>query len=172
MTRRERAKLIKRYADGCDEVLRALEGFPAGKLTARPFRGKWTAAEIVHHLADSEMTSAIRLRRLVAEERPLILPYDQGAFAARLRYNEREIEPALEAFLAARATTVQILERMTASEWARQAWHTEVGLYGAERWLEIYAKHAHNHAAQIARLRAAVTVRTGAGKKRTRIAQR
>ncbi len=165
MTRQERVKLVRQYAAGCDEVLQALEGFPAGKLTVRPFRGKWTAAEIVHHLADSEMTAAIRLRRLVAEERPLIHDYDQEAFAARLRYNERDIEPALEAFLAARATTVQVLERMTAQEWARQGWHTEGGPFGPERWLAIYAAHAHNHAAQIARLRAAVTAKAGARKR-------
>ena len=165
MTKQERAKLIRQYAAGGDEVLRALEGFPAGKLTARLFRGKWTAAEIVHHLADSEMTAAIRLRRLVAEERPLIHGYDQEVFAARLRYNERDIEPALEAFLAARATTVQVLDRMTAQEWARQAWHTEGGPFGPERWLTIYAAHAHNHAAQIARLRAAVTAKAGAAKR-------
>ncbi len=168
MTRQERAKLIRQYAAGGDEVLQALEGFPAGKLTARPFRGKWTAAEIVHHLADSEMTAAIRLRRLVAEERPLIFGYDQEAFAARLRYNDRDIEPALEAFLAARATTVQILERMTAAEWARQAWHTEAGPYGTERWLAIYAAHAHDHAAQIARLRAGVTAKTAAANRARR----
>ncbi|MBZ5589746.1 MAG: DinB family protein [Acidobacteriia bacterium] len=164
MTKKQRAKLIKQYAAGYDEVLRALEGFPAGKLTARPFRGKWTAAEIVHHLADSEMTSAIRLRRLLAEERPVIHGYDQDAFAARLRYNERDIVPALEAFRAARTTSVQLLDAMTASDWARQAWHTDGGAYGPERWLQIYAVHAHNHAAQIVRLRTAVTARVGARK--------
>ena len=63
----QRAKLIQQYRDGYDQVARALDGFPAGKLTARPFAGKWTAAEIVHHLADSEMTSAIRIRKLLAE---------------------------------------------------------------------------------------------------------
>ena len=164
MTKQEHAKLIRQYAAGYEEVLRALEGFPAGKLTARPFRGKWTAAEIVHHLADSEMTSAIRLRRLLVEDRPVIQAYDQEAYAARLRYNERDIVPALEAFRAARTTSVQLLETMSAGDWARQAWHTEGGAYGTERWLESYAAHAHNHAAQIARLRAAVTAKGGATK--------
>ena len=166
MIAKQRARLIKQYAAGYEEVLQALEGFPAGKLTARPFRGKWTAAEIVHHLADSEMTAAIRLRRLIAEERPVIHGYDQEAFAARLRYNEREIVPALEAFRAARATSVQILEAMTGGDWARQAWHTEGGAYGPERWLELYAVHAHNHAAQLARLRAEVTAKAGATKRK------
>jgi hypothetical protein len=157
MTKQKRVRLIKKYSAGYDKVVRALEGFPTRKLTARPFPGKWTAAEIVHHLADSEMISAIRLRHLLAQDRPVIHAYDQAVFAARLRYNERELAPALEAFRAARSTSVQLLERMTARDWARQAWHTEGGPYGPERWLEIYAVHAHNHAQQIARLRAAVT---------------
>ena len=161
MTKQKRAKLIKKYATGYDKVLQALEGFPARKLTARPFRGKWTAAEIIHHLADSEMTGAVRLRLLLVEDGPVIHAYDQDAFAARLRYNERDIAPALEAFRAARSTTAQILERMTAKDWARQAWHSENGVYGTERWLEIYAVHAHNHAKQIVRLRAAVTAKRG-----------
>ena len=72
----QRARLIQQYRAGYDQVVRALEGFPATKLTARPFPGKWTAAEIVHHLADSEMTSAIRLRKLLAEEFPVIQAYD------------------------------------------------------------------------------------------------
>lgn len=167
MTKQKRAKLIKKYAAGYDEVARALEGLPARKLTARPFRGKWTAAEIVHHLADSEMTGAVRLRLLLAEDGPVIHAYDQDAFVAHLRYNERDIAPALEAFRAARSTTVQLLERMTAKDWARQAWHSENGAYGTERWLEIYVVHAHNHAKQIARLRAAVTAK-GGGTRRKR----
>jgi len=159
MTRQERTRLIKKYAAGYDEVVRALEGFPAGKLTARPFRGKWTAAELVHHLADSEMTAAIRLRLLLAQDRTVIYAYDQDAFAARLRYNERDIAPALQAFHAARSTTLQLLERMTAKDWARQGWHTDGGVFGTERWLELAAVHAHDHAQQIARLRAAATVK-------------
>jgi len=162
MTRQKRARLIKMYAAGYGKVVRALEGFPAGKLTARPFRGKWTAAEIVHHLADSEMTGAIRLRRLVVEDHPVIYAYDQDAFAAGLRYHERDIEPSLEAFRAALATTVQILERLTAREWTRPAWHTEGGPWSPERWLELTAVHAHDHAKQIARLRAAVATKRGA----------
>ena len=165
MTKRERAKLIRRYAEGGDEVVRALEVFPPEKLTARPFRGKWTAAEIVHHLADSEMTAAIRLRLLVVQERPVIQGYDQDEFAIRLRYNEREIGAALAAFLAARATTVEVLERMTAEQWARQGWHTEAGLYGPERWLTIYAEHAHKHAGQITHLREALAAKAS-GRKR------
>ena len=149
MTPNDRKALISQYAAGYDEVMRSLESFPTEALTARPLSGKWSACEIIQHLADSEMTSAIRLRRLLAEDRPVIQSYDQDSYATRLHYNERDIQPALEAFRGARATTAQLLVEMTEEDWRREGWHTENGAYTPEHWLEIYAAHAHNHAAQI-----------------------
>ena len=154
MTRRE--QLIAQYKAGYDEVTRALEGFPADQLTAHPIAGKWSAAEIVHHLADSETQSAVRLRKLLAERHPVIQGYDQDAWAVQLAYNERPIGPALAAFRAARETTAQLLDRMTDADWRRLGWHSESGSYHAETWLEVYAVHAHGHADQIRRLRGAL----------------
>jgi hypothetical protein len=156
MTPAERQNLIARYADGFAEVTRALDGFPAASLTAHPIPGKWSATEIVHHLADSEGASAQRLRKLLVEKYAVIQGYDEAEFARTLRYNERELAPALDAFRAARATTLQILERMSDAEWAREGWHTDAGRYTSELWLEIYAEHAHKHAGQIRRLREAL----------------
>lgn len=156
MDRNRRSELIDRYAAGYDEVVRALDGFPDGALTAHPIAGKWSAAEIIHHLADSEMTSAIRLRRLLTDENPVIQGYDQDLFASVFKYNEREIAPSLDAFRAARETTVQILRRMSDDEWNRKGTHTESGEYSVDDWLEIYAAHAHGHADQIRRLREAL----------------
>ena len=156
MTQEEREVLIARYAGGYDEVAGSLAGFPPEALTARPLPGKWCAAEIIHHLADSESISAQRLRALLTQDRPLIHAYDQEAYARRLRYAERPIEPALEAFRAARANTVGLLRGMTEADWTRPGWHTEAGPYTAETWLTIYSAHAHGHAAQIRRLREAL----------------
>jgi len=149
----ERRALISQYKAGVDEVLRALEGFPADQLAAHPVPGKWSVAEIVHHLADSEMMSAMRLRRLLTEAHPVIQAYDQDDWARRLRYEERPLAPAVAAFRAARETTAQLLDGMTEADWRRLGWHMESGSYHSERWLEIYAAHAHGHAAQIRRIR-------------------
>jgi hypothetical protein len=153
MTPEERSDLIERYRAGYQEVVDALEGFPAESLAAHPIPGKWSAREIVHHLADSESISAHRLRRLLVEETAVIQGYDQDEYATKLRYNERDMAPALEALRAARATTVQLLKLMSDDDWKREGIHTESGRYTAEIWLTIYAAHAHNHAAQIQRLR-------------------
>ena len=156
MTAEERRPLIDRYAGGYDAVRRELEGFPEARMTERPFPGKWTAREIVHHLADSESISAQRLRKLLTEDQAILQGYDQDLFAQKLNYNQRDHAPALEAFRAARATTVQLLEAMTEADWAREGVHSESGRYSVETWLEIYAAHAHNHAGQIRRLREAL----------------
>jgi hypothetical protein len=108
----------------------------------------------VHHLADSEMTSAIRLRLLLATERPTISGYDENEFARRLHY-ERPIKASLAALEAARRSTAEILDRMGESDWMRGGTHTDSGRYTTDTWLEIYAVHAHNHADQIRRARAA-----------------
>lgn len=156
MTRQERETLIEKYAAGVDEVIDALAGFPAAKIATHPIPGKWSAREIVHHLGDSESVSAIRLRRLVAEDKPVLYGYDQDAYAVLLRYNLRDHAPALLAFRSARETTLQILREMSEEDWKREGWHSEMGRYSAEMWLNIYSVHAHNHAAQIRRLREAV----------------
>jgi DinB family protein len=153
MTPEERNDLIAAYAAGYDEVMNALNGFPSDSLGAHPIPGKWSAREIVHHLGDSESTSAWRLRKLLVEDNPLIQGYDQDAFASRLRYNERDMAPALEAFRYARESTAQVLNLMNDDDWNRAGTHSESGRYTAEDWLRIYAAHAHNHAAQIRRLR-------------------
>jgi hypothetical protein len=152
MDERKRRELIDKYKDGYRAVAEALIGITANELDAHPAPGKWSPREIVHHLADSEMTSAIRLRRLIAEDRPAIQGYDQEEFARRLYY-DRPYQKSLEAFRYARETTAEILDRLTPAEWAREGTHSEAGHFGVERWLEIYAEHAHNHAEQIRRAR-------------------
>ena len=156
MTPEERSNLIAQYVAGYDEVMKALDGFPTESLGAHPIPGKWSAREIVHHLGDSETTAALRLRKLLVEEKPTIEGYDQDQFAIKLRYNEREMAPALEAMRAARETTRQVLSVMTEEEWKREGVHTESGPYSVEKWLRIYADHAHNHATQIERLKQAL----------------
>ena len=149
MTPDERLKLIAQYMDGYRAVSEALIGIDDEQLNTRPAPGKWSAREIVHHLGDSEMTAAIRLRLLLAVDNPPIQGYNQDEFAKRLFY-DRPIAASLEAFKAARMSTSEILKCMTDADWQRPGSHTEhKGSYTPERWLEIYGPHAHRHAEQI-----------------------
>jgi hypothetical protein len=158
MDSQTRTELIERYKDGYRVVAEALVGATDEELDARPAPGKWTAREIVHHLSDSEMTAAVRARLLVAVDSPQIVGFDQDEFARRLHY-DRPIEASLDAFKSARRSTAELLERLSESDWTREGTHSEVGRYTLERWLEIYAAHAHRHAEQILAARAAARKR-------------
>jgi len=147
-----RSQLIRRYAEGYAAVEAALAGITPEQLDRADADG-WTARQVVHHLADSEMASALRLRKLVAETNPVIWGYDEELYSRTLYYNDRPIEPSLLALKAARESTVSILDHLTEADWARKGWHSESGPYSTERWLEIYAAHGHDHAEQIRRVR-------------------
>src|SRR5919107_2241183 len=155
MNATDREALIHQYEDGFRAVSAALDEITEAELEAREAPGEWSPREIVHHLADSEMTSAIRLRLLIAQDAPTLLGYDQEAFVRNL-YPDRPIAPSLAAFEAARAATAPILRRRSEEQWRRAGTHSESGRYNVGDWLHIYGGHAHDHADHIRRARAAV----------------
>ena len=156
----ERAALIARYASGADAFEAVVAGLTDAEPDVRPFEGQWTVREMAHHLADGELNSAVRLRRLIAEEEPVLPGYDEMAYSRRLHDGGRAIGPSLEAMRAARASTLTILERLTEAEWARNGTHTEQGPYSVSAWLRDDANHPHDHAGQA--LRALAAARSGA----------
>src|SRR5262249_57327375 len=87
MDHSKRQAMIEQYRRGYQEVAEAIAGATEAELDARPAPGKWTAREIVHHLADSELTSAIRMHNLIATDNLAIAGYHQGGFAQRLHYH-------------------------------------------------------------------------------------
>ncbi len=152
MTREERERWIDRYAAGPAALEAALDGFPRDRLTAHPLPGKWSAAQIAHHLADSESVAAGRLRQLLAEDRPVLQAFDEAEYARALDYEARDIAPALAVVRAVHAHTVTLLRSLHDAQWAREGTHSESGRYTVETWLAIYGEHAHKHAAQITAL--------------------
>ena len=147
----DRAGLLERYASGADDVVDALAGVTDEELDRRPPTG-WTTRMIVHHLADSESMAYIRLRRLIAEDEPVIHGYDEPEWARRLHY-DRPIDASVAVLRAVRAASHGLLQALTDAEWARTGTHSESGAYSVDRWLGIYAEHSHDHADQIRRAR-------------------
>lgn len=149
----DRATQLQRFRGGYEQVAEALEGAGDDELDREPEDGEgWTARRVVHHLANSEATAYVRLRRLVAEENPAIVGYDEAEFARRLHY-DRPIESSLAVLQAVRQASLDLLESLTPEEWERAGTHSESGAYSVDRWLEIYVRHPHEHADQIRRAR-------------------
>ena len=148
----ERQHLIHQYRDGYRAVSAALTNLTEAELDKRPADGAWTAREVIHHLADSETMSSIRLRKVLAEDAPVIEAYDEAHFAKVLHY-DRPIEASLQVLRAVRQANAELLDVLEPHEWERAGVHSDSGRYSVETWLEIYATHAHDHADQIRRAR-------------------
>ena len=144
----DRSSLLDRYRGGFAAVERALDGINDDELDRAGPDGGWSARQVAHHLADSEARAYVRLRRLIAEDEPVILGYDEPEYARRLHY-ERPIGSSLGVLGAVRAASLELLESLTDEEWERIGTHSESGPYSVEAWLRIYASHSHDHAAQI-----------------------
>ncbi|WP_285575738.1 DinB family protein [Geothrix limicola] len=146
-----RKTFLRRYAEGPALLRRAWAEVPAEARTWRPAAGKWSAHEVVVHCADSETYSAIRIRLLLAEPEPLIVGYDENAWAQRFDYHASDPELAIHLVETVRAHTSALLERLPEEAWGRMGRHTQSGAYGTDDWLRSYGEHLEIHAAQIQR---------------------
>jgi hypothetical protein len=151
LTVEERENLIRRYEQGPARLKTALAKVPPEAMKWRPAEGKWSAHEVVCHLADSESNAALRIRYLAAEENPLIVGYDQARWARVFDYHSAPLEPALAVVDSVRANTAALLRRLPEKTWSASGTHTESGRYTAEDWLAIYAEHMEKHSGQIER---------------------
>ena len=112
--------------------------------------GEWSAREVIHHIADAELIEGVRLRRIIAEDNPLLPWIDEAEHARRLHY-ERGIETSVDVFGATVLANIALAERLTEGEWLRTGRHSVSGAYGVEDWLRKMSEHARDHAEQMLR---------------------
>jgi uncharacterized damage-inducible protein DinB len=118
--------------------------------------GKWSVAQVLHHLADAELVWGYRLRRLLTEDAVRLDGYDQDVWAERFGYGGVEARDSLELFAALRGSNLRLLDRTTATDLQRTAVHAERGEATLETLLRLYAGHDLLHLQQIRRIQAAV----------------
>jgi hypothetical protein len=109
----------------------------------------WTPRMVIHHVADSETNSYVRLRRLLAEPAgTTIQGYDEAQWARALHY-DRPVALSLAVFQAVRESSAELLDLISADDLARAGVHTDSGPYTLADWLDTYVAHARDHAEQI-----------------------
>ena len=133
----------------------AIASHPPARLRAPEAPGKWSVAQVVQHLADSEIVWAWRLRLILAQDRPQLTGYDQDRWAARLGYEDANPSEALEEFSVVRRANLRLLERASPADFARSGVHAERGEESLAHLQRLYAGHDLLHRRQIDRILAA-----------------
>jgi hypothetical protein len=131
--------------------LHALLDAIGGQRTEQPRApGKWNTREIVCHLADCEVAFAFRLRQTLAEERHVMQPFDQEAWAKR--YAGYSVEAALATFSALRQWNLALVRSLGPADLAKPANHPERGDMTLQTIVETMGGHDRNHLAQVAEI--------------------
>ncbi|MGA3049301.1 MAG: DinB family protein [Terracidiphilus sp.] len=132
------------------EIAEYLEGFGPAKASASPAPGKWSPAEIVCHLADCELVFGFRLRQTLAEDSPVIQPFDQDKWAAT--YRGISASQALSVFAALRGWNLRLIEHALPGAAKRPVTHPERGAMTFLTLVETMAGHDLNHLSQLRKL--------------------
>lgn len=138
-------RLIEAYAAGAAVPAEGIEGLSADELNARPVPGTWSIREIVLHLMDSDLIASDRMKRVAAEERPLIIGYNETLFAQRLGYDRLDARLACDIFETNRVMTAAMLRNLPDAAFARTGVHNEKGLVTLESLVKGYADHLDHH---------------------------
>lgn len=141
------AALDRRLRELRDATL-PLFDLPERQLGRRYRRGGWTAREVLVHIADCETVYLDRIRRIIAQDKPLLTAFDQDGWADRLGYAGRDLGVAQSLFVAARSSIIELLDAHRA-EADRVGIHTEVGVVTLGQIAEKVANHNQHHLAQV-----------------------
>ena len=136
---------------------RAIDGLSPQALRRPEQPGKWSISQILHHLADSDIVWAWRMRVILAQDRPTITGYDQDLWAARLHDDRDDPSEAIELFTVVRRSNLRLVERASPSDLQRVGVHAERGEERLDHLVRLYAGHDLLHLRQMERVRRAVT---------------
>jgi DinB superfamily len=132
------------------EISSLLKTIGAGKSAETPAPGKWSPAEIVAHLADCELVFGFRLRQTLAEDGPVIQPFDQDKWAKS--YSGITAADALATFSAMRNWNLALIRKSLPSAAGRTVTHPERGTMTFLTIVETMAGHDLNHLGQLQRI--------------------
>src|SRR6516162_11541331 len=102
------SELIEQYRSGPAKLRAAIAGMSPEQIAAHPVAGKWSTLEVLCHIADFEPVYADRMKRVLAENSPLLLPGDPDLFQARLAYSQRDAAEELAVIESVRAQMARI----------------------------------------------------------------
>ncbi|MEX2213822.1 MAG: DinB family protein [Phycisphaeraceae bacterium] len=137
--------LIDHYAAGGSALRPAIASLTRDDCLARPGPGDWSIQELVIHLADSDQIAADRMKRVIAEDNPTIIGFNESLFIANLFSDEQSLDDAVTVFEANRRQMTRILRRLDAAAFTRTGSHNEAGTLTLTDLLRIYIDHLEHH---------------------------
>ena len=135
-----------------DVIAQALLGSSADMLVARLDPQKWSVAEILAHLAETEIVLSFRLRQILSQDGIEIPAYDQDKWALISDYRSIPSTESLKRFSVNREANLNLLDRLTPVQMLMFGVHAERGVETIGHLLKMWAGHDLNHIRQVKKL--------------------
>jgi hypothetical protein len=126
-----------------------VSGHSEQDLARKPAPGKWSAREIVAHLADCEVVIGWRLRTILASSGATLQPFDQNRWAEVFQYEKAPINESLDLFEVSRRSNLRVLQTVDPSLLENFGMHEERGKESASHLIRLNAGHDLNHIRQV-----------------------
>ncbi|MGO9480862.1 MAG: DinB family protein [Candidatus Kryptoniota bacterium] len=146
-------ELIKKYFDQSGDLIAAVDGLKNSELDKRIEPGKWSIRQQVNHLADCEINMVQRMKKVIAEENPLLPVFDQDKWAHNLFYDKVSVDDSLALFFTLRASMTTVLMELKAKDFEKTGIHTEDGKVTLLNILEHAVEHADHHMKMVAKIK-------------------
>ena len=143
---------LKVEAGTAKKLERLLKGVSASKLRKRPAPEKWSVAEILAHLADSEIVRGWRMRQILGAPGTAIQAFDQNVWAISGHYEKRDPRKSLVLFRVLREANLALLKSLRPEQWKHHGVHAERGEESIEHIVQMNAGHDINHTKQVERI--------------------
>ena len=146
---------LKLQAAAPAKLAKLLKGVSPAKARKRPAPGKWSIAEIVAHIADTELVGGYRIRAILGEPGTQIIGFDQDVWVTALHYDKRDLKKSFEQYRTLREANLALLKSLAPEQWKHHGMHNERGPETVETIVKMFAGHDINHIQQIERILAA-----------------
>ncbi|MBS1832030.1 MAG: DinB family protein [Acidobacteria bacterium] len=154
----EKAELLERFRRGPELIASLTTGAAGPELDWSPGEGHWSVRQIMCHLSDSEAAGTVRLRQVIAEDKPLIQWHDEKLWAVRTDYHRRKPSVALETFRRLRAENYDLLKELPDEAWPRVGVHAKTGEKTLLELVRMLTEQSEAYARQLRDVRAAYKV--------------
>lgn len=134
------------------KLKKSISGLTPSQLKWRPEPAKWSIAEIIAHLADTEIVAGWRMRSVIGENGITIQPFDQDAWASAFNYHARDTKRSLELFRVLRENNLAMLKEISRETWDNYGMHLERGKESIAHLTRMFAGHDTNHLLQVERI--------------------
>ena len=140
---------FKVFQSTAGKLQRLMKRVPQSRLKKQTAPDKWSAAEILGHLAESEIVFGYRVRMILGSNGTPIQAFDQNKWHENAGYLTRSPKKTFELFRILRESNVGLLKSLKKERWDFYGNHQERGHESIARMVELYAGHDVNHVKQI-----------------------